>query len=137
MFDDEKIKIIRKMPEGDSIIVIWVQLLCLAGKVNDSGSIYMGQNLYYTDEMLATVLDQPVNTVRLALDTLEKLQMIEISKDGEIEITNWSKHQNIQGMERVKDGNAERQRVHYYRNKLKELGVDITSQSIPDDSDGP
>ena len=31
MFGDEKIKLIKTMPEGDKIIVIWVQLLCLAG----------------------------------------------------------------------------------------------------------
>ena len=53
MFNDEKIKLIRTMSEGDKIIVTWVQLLCLAGKTNDGGGIYMGQNIYYTDEMLA------------------------------------------------------------------------------------
>lgn len=34
MFDDEKIKLIETMPEADTIIVIWVKLLALAGRSN-------------------------------------------------------------------------------------------------------
>lgn len=33
MFDDEKIKLIKNMPEGRSILLIWVELLCFAGKL--------------------------------------------------------------------------------------------------------
>ena len=32
IFDDEKILLIETLPEADSIIVIWLKLLCLAGK---------------------------------------------------------------------------------------------------------
>ena len=27
MFDDEKIKIIQSMPEGDALLVIWIRLI--------------------------------------------------------------------------------------------------------------
>ena len=37
IFDNRKIKLIERMPDGDSLIVIWLKLLCLAGTVNDSG----------------------------------------------------------------------------------------------------
>ena len=37
MFDDEKIKIIQSMPEGDSILVVWIRLIALAGKCNTDG----------------------------------------------------------------------------------------------------
>ena len=47
MFDDEKIKLIRTLPDGEKIVMIWVQTMCLAGKINDGGSVYMGQNLAY------------------------------------------------------------------------------------------
>ena len=30
IFDNRKIKIIEKMPDGYAIIVVWVKLLCLA-----------------------------------------------------------------------------------------------------------
>ena len=34
MFDDEKIKVIEAMPDRDAILIIWIKLLTLAGKVN-------------------------------------------------------------------------------------------------------
>lgn len=135
MFDDEKIKLIRTLPEGDSISLIWIQMLCLAGKINDGGLVYMGQNLAYSDEMLATIFSHPVNTIRSALTSLEQFGMIEIANDGKIDILNWDRHQNIEGMERVKTGDAERQRVRYYRKKLKELGINAYAEGFPEDSE--
>ena len=30
MFDDDKIKIIQSMPEGDAILVVWIRILALS-----------------------------------------------------------------------------------------------------------
>ena len=133
MFDDEKIKLIRTMPEGDSIALIWVQILCLAGKINDGGWVYMGQNLAYSDEMLATILDHPLNTMRIALQTLEQFNMIDVTSDGKIDVLNWEKHQSTDKMARIAQQNRERQQRYYYRNKLRELGLDVDSKDFTDD----
>ena len=135
MFDDEKIKLIKTMPEGDKIIVIWVQLLCLAGKTNDGGLVYMGQNMVFTDEMLATIFDEQVNIVRVALQTLEQFGMIEVSLEGLIGITNWEKHQSTDKMARMKEQSRIRQQKYYYRSKLRELGVNVDEQGFTDDVD--
>ncbi|PDH92866.1 replication protein [Oenococcus oeni] len=105
MFDDEKIRLIQSVPESDSILIIWIRLLVLAGKTNDDGLIYIQRNMPYTDEMLATLFNKPLNVVRLAITTLNKFNMIDIGQDGVIAITNWEKHQNIDGMERVREQN--------------------------------
>ena len=131
MFDDEKIKLIRTMPEGESIITIWIQLLCLAGKINDGGLVYMGQNLAYSDEMLATILNHPLNTMRAALSTLEQFEMIDINTNGLIDIVNWEKHQSTDKMNQIKVQNRERQQRYYYRQKLRELGY--AEEDIPND----
>ncbi|MDD6796199.1 MAG: phage replisome organizer N-terminal domain-containing protein [Clostridiaceae bacterium] len=39
MFDNVKFRVIDTMPERDSIIYIWVRLLCEAGKIDDEGYI--------------------------------------------------------------------------------------------------
>lgn len=135
IFDDEKIKLIRSMPEGDAIILIWIQLLCLAGKTNDGGAVYIGQHMNYTDEMIATICNQPLNTVRFALQTFEKFAMINLDKDGLIGIANWEKHQNVEGMERVKTGNAERQQLYYWRKKLVSIGLDPYQDGFTKDVD--
>ncbi|SYW13689.1 phage replisome organizer N-terminal domain-containing protein [Oenococcus oeni] len=119
MFDDEKIRLIQSVPESDSILIIWIRLLVLAGKTNDDGLIYIQRDMPYTDEMLATLFNKPLNVVRLAITTLNKFNMIDIGQDGVIAITNWEKHQNIDGMEKVREQN--RLRLKKFRSKQKGL----------------
>lgn len=133
MFDDEKIRLIQAMPESDAIIVIWVRLLTLAGKTNDSGQIYMAESMPYSDEMLATLFNKPVNTIRLAINTLESFGMVEVLKDGVIFVNNWEKHQNVDGLEKIKIDNNNRQKKFMLRNKLKKLGINPDSKMVPNE----
>lgn len=136
MFDDEKIRLIQAVPEADAILVIWIRLLVLAGKTNDDGLIYIQRNMPYSEEMLATLFGKNVNTVRLALITLANFNMIDISNDGVISISNWEKHQNIEGMEQVRLKNAERNRKYRERKKQELLesksDVSVTSRDATD-----
>lgn len=99
IFDDEKILLIESLPEADSIIVIWFKLLCLAGKINNSGVFMMNNQMPYTDKMLATIFRRKEATVQLALQTFEQFGMIEII-DGVITIPNWGKHQSLDALEK-------------------------------------
>ena len=117
MFDDEKIKIIQAMPEGDSLLVVWIKLITLAGKTNDGGYIYIAENMPYTEEMLATIMNKPINTIRLALSTFLSLKMIEEDTKG-IYLINFEKHQSLDKMEKLKEQN--RIRVAKYRDKKKQ-----------------
>lgn len=132
MFDDEKIRLIQAVPESDAIIVIWIRLLVLAGKTNDDGLIYIQRNMPYTEEMLATLFGKNVNTVRLALTTLANFNMIDLGSDGLIAISNWEKHQNIEGMDKVRLKNAERNRKYRERKRQERLklenDVSVTSR---------
>jgi len=121
MFDDEKIKIIEEKPEGDTILVIWMKLLLLAGKINNNGYIYLSADLPFTVESLATVLNRPLNTVRLALDLLCGYKMIEVNGQGTIYLVNWARYQNIEGMEKIREQNRARQKAFYDRHKSREL----------------
>lgn len=118
MFDDEKVLLIEAMPEADSIIVIWFKLLCLAGKQNNNGVFMLNDKIAYTDEMLSTIFRRKLSTVKLALTTFENLGMIEII-DKVITIPNWEKHQNIDGLEKIREQN--RKRVANHRAKQKKL----------------
>ena len=136
MFDDEKIRLIQAVPESDAILVIWIRLLVLAGKTNDDGLIYIQRNMPYSEEMLSTLFSKPVNVVRLALTTLEKFNMIDLNTDGSIAITNWEKHQNVEGMEQVRLKNAIRNREYRERKKQEKLmlerDVSVTSRDGTD-----
>ncbi|MDO9592080.1 MAG: phage replisome organizer N-terminal domain-containing protein, partial [Erysipelotrichaceae bacterium] len=104
LFDNRKIKQIRKMPECDAIIVIWLQILCLAGHTNDNGLIYFSKDIPYTDEMLSTEFDRPVATIRLALSVLVRFGMIEIV-NGILMVSNWEKYQSQTRLESIRDYN--------------------------------
>lgn len=120
IFDDEKICLIDSLPDHDAILVIWFKILALAGKHNRNGLLMMSDKVHYTDEMLATIFRRPLNTVRMALGIFEQFGMVEII-DGVITLPNWEKHQNIDGMEKIKE--QTRNRVARHREKQKNLAL--------------
>ncbi len=130
MFDNRKIKQIRKLPGGNDMVLFWVMLLTLAGRSNSQGYILFTENLAYTPEMLATECDLELNTVKMALDIFSKFGMITM-KEELITITGWSEHQNVEGMERAKMLTNERVKKH--RAKKKELLEIAQNQSCNGD----
>lgn len=108
IFDNRKIRQIEIMPEGDSILVIWFKLICLAGRINDNGAIYLTPDIPYTEDMLAAQFNRPLNTIKLALNVFTRFGMIEIVDDF-LRLPSWEKYQSVDKLERMKAGNRERQ----------------------------
>ncbi|MFL0584686.1 phage replisome organizer N-terminal domain-containing protein [Solibacillus silvestris] len=121
MFDDEKIKLIERMPEGDGILVIWVKLLAYAGKVNCGGYIMIAEDIPMNIEEMAIIFNRPLEKVRYAIQVLQRYRMIEVDENERICISNWEKHQNIDGMEKVRLQTAERNRRYRERKKQQAL----------------
>lgn len=97
------IKHIRAQKGGDTMVVLWLSLLCRAGIVNDRGRVYIAPGVPYTAVSLAAEFSMPRKVVGEALRLFEQLGMIRQDDEG-LQICNWSKYQNIEGMERVRDG---------------------------------
>ena len=91
-----KLNTSKTLPERDTIITIWVKLLTLAVSTTNKVTSMLSENLPYNEEMLANEFNRPLNSIRLALQTFETLGMTEIVQ-GVIKISNWEKHQNIEG----------------------------------------
>jgi predicted phage replisome organizer len=130
MFSDDKIEFIEGLPEGDSIIVIWIKLLSLAGKCNAGGFIMLSENIPYTEEMLVSKFKKPHMVVKLALQTLSQLQMIDKLDEGFF-ISNWEKHQNIEKMDSIREYNRLKQQK--YRDKKRYLLT--TQENVDNDVD--
>lgn len=118
IFDDEKMLLIESLPDANAIIVVWFKLLCLAGKMNNSGVFMMNDRIAYTDKMLSTIFRMNEATVQLALQTFEQFGMIELI-DGVITIPNWGKHQNLDQLEEKKK--YMKQYMRNYREKQKSI----------------
>jgi predicted phage replisome organizer len=129
MFDSSrKIKQIEMMPEGDTILVIWLKLLLLAGNINDGGQIYLTPEIPYTEEMLANELRRPLNTVRMALNLFVKFDMIEIVDDI-LKLSSWEKYQSIDKLADIRERNRLSQQRSRARRKALEAGDDMSGDS--------
>ncbi len=122
MFDNRKIKHLRRLPDGNNIVLIWVMLLTMAGRCNSNGMIFLTENIPYTPKMLADELDFEENTVILALQALENLDMI--MTDGKFfSIAGWEEYQNGEGMEKIREQTRERVARCRERKRLSQSSV--------------
>ena len=117
MFDNRKIKHIRKLPEGNNIVLIWVMLLTMAGKCNAGGIIFLTENIPYTTKMLADELDFEENVVIVALKALEEFGMI-YTNENVLAISGWDEHQNIEGMDKIREQNRRRKQNQRMRQRI-------------------
>lgn len=123
MFDNRKIKYLRKLPDGNNIVLIWVMLITMAGRCNAGGKIFLTEDIPYTPKMLADELDFEENTVSLALEALERLNMIVTDRDGFLFILNWDEYQNAEGMERIKEQTRKRVAKHRENKRIEASNV--------------
>lgn len=133
MFDNKKIKYIRRLPDGNNMALIWVMLLTMAGRCNTNGMIFLTEDIPYTPQMLADELGFDESFIALTLQTLEKLNMITDS-NGLITVTGWEEHQNIEGMDKIREQNRIRKQRQREREKqlLSDCHVTVTGSNATD-----
>lgn len=108
MFDKRKINKIRRLPDGDKILLFWVMLLATAGKCNAGGMIFITENVPFTREDLADEFDFEISTIELALKAFVELDMIDLCDDGFISVRNWEKYQNIDKLAEIREQTRKR-----------------------------
>lgn len=131
--DNRKIKQIRTLPDGDTIALMWVFLMCLAGNSNagnsnDDGFVFFTKEIPYTDEMLAEEFKMDINTIRLGLATFEKFGMIEIVDDF-ICLSAWEKWQSTDKLSELKEYNRIKKRESRAR-KREEMSKGVIDMSM-------
>ena len=117
MFDNRKIKHLRRLPDGNNIVLIWVMLLTMAGRCNAGGMIFLTENIAYTPKMLADELGFEENTVRLALEALEQFNMV-VTDTACLRIAGWEEYQNAEGLDKIREQTKQRVAAHRERQKL-------------------
>ena len=126
MFDNRKIKHLRKLPDGNNIVLIWVMLLTMAGRCNSNGMIFLTENIPYTPKMLADELDFEENTVQLALKALEEFNMI-VTDGSYFSIAGWEEYQSVERLQELKEYNRIKKRESRKRQKLLQ---DVNDMSL-------
>lgn len=139
MFDNRKIKHLRRLPEGNSIVLIWVMLLTMAGRCNAGGMIFLTENIPYTPKMLADELDFEENTICLALEALNQLGMI-VMKDNYFAIAGWEEIQSTARLSEIREYNRLAKQKSRAKQRLLQGVTDVsmtsqTSQEIDIEED--
>ena len=118
ILDHRKIKMIRKGPEGNTLVLLWLLILAEAGKCNRGGYLMVSDSLPYTAETLSMITDIPLPTVQLGLTTFAALEMID-RQDGAIFIGNWGKYQSEDKLEARREKERKRQQRHRQNEREK------------------
>lgn len=129
MFDNRKIKHLRKLPDGNNIVLIWVMLLTMAGRCNANGMIFLTENIPYTPKMLADELGFDESVVALSLQALQMLNMI--VTDGEFfSIAGWEEYQSTDKLEKLREQTRHRVAAHRERLKIADSTADVTQCNV-------
>ena len=118
MFDKRKINKIRRLPAGNDILLFWVMLLATAGKCNAGGMIFITERVPFTKEDLADEFDFEISTIELALKAFVEFDMIELSDDGFIFVSNWEKYQSTDRLAEIREYNRLAQQKSRAKKKL-------------------
>lgn len=107
LMDHRKIKLIRKGPEGDSLVLLWLLILAEAGKSSHGGYLMISDTMPYTAETIGMVADMPLPIVQLGLKTFSVLGMID-QDEGVVFIKNWAKYQSEDKLEARRETDRKR-----------------------------
>jgi predicted phage replisome organizer len=83
-FKRHDIKFIQTLPNGDKTILFYLKLM--AESVDHEGELRFSPKIPYTEEMLASATDTPVEIVKAALKTLKDLDLVTVSRNGTIKV---------------------------------------------------
>jgi len=116
--DHRKIKLIRKEPRGDTLVLLWLSLVAEAGKCGRGGALLVCENTPYDAKTLSLLLAMKKTTVERGLDLFARLRMIEWQGDI-LCIRNWRKYQSEEKLELRR----EKERLRQQRHRQKEPGA--------------
>ena len=111
-FEREEIKIIEDMPNGVYYINFYLKLLLKS--IKTEGELMFRGVIPYTPEMLSSITNTDVDTVRVAIDLFSKLNLLKILDDGALFML------EIENMVGSESSSAERVRKHRAKKKLEE-----------------
>lgn len=133
MFDNRKIKQIESQANADTMLVIWLKVLALAGRLNNGGRLMLTEKSKYTDKSLAFEFGRSEKDVAKAMKLFCSLEMVAKEK-GVYIIRNWEKYQYAEALEAIRDYNAQKQRESRERKRQKNNGFVPVIDNVIDTS---
>ncbi|MEW9124866.1 MAG: phage replisome organizer N-terminal domain-containing protein [Thermotaleaceae bacterium] len=140
-FEREEIKVIENMPKGKDYIIFYMKLLLKS--IKTEGKLLFRDIIPYTPEMLSSITNTDIDTVRVAIDLFTKLGLMEIWDDGTLFMietknmigseTEWARKKRIQRQnqdKKILSGDKERE-----DEDIKRLSGDSSMDNVQENED--
>lgn len=119
-FDDDRVKLIRTLPEGDTLTVIYFQMLALAGRCNAGGRLLIHESLAHDEVSLTACMGKSASIINLALASFVKYGLL-LNNNGCYEIADWYSDQNSEKLAEIQAANARRQANYRLKHSTQNL----------------
>ena len=128
LMENENLRIIESMPNGEAVALIFYKLVCLAARQNKNGAFIMDNGKPYTPEMLASILGKAQRTVKRALTVLCDFGLVNCS-EGVFSIAGFSVKGSDDAAERKRERDRRYQANRRARLKEARASVNVVSES--------
>ena len=118
MFENPKIIAIESRKNSDRNLVIWIKILCLAGKINNSGLLTLNGSKPFDETMIASAIRRDTEKVKEAISIFKEYGMME-NINGIYAVCNWDKYQSTDKIEKMNE--RQKEYMKGYRAKQKSL----------------
>lgn len=132
-FDDPRWLVIESFPEmADTVEIIYVRLLILAGRCNAGGTLVLPDGRPYSDVELAAVLRRQLPTARAAIEMLERYGFVEwVGEPPTLLLPAWAE-QDVDALALLaerRDRDAKRKREKRSKNKELPASADVSTDN--------
>ena len=161
LFANPKIAYLKAKPNGAELVLLWVCLLCRAGRINDGGRLNvvpfesfpqvsptcgkcgkLPDDMWKTPEIseflgeISAEIGQKIVQIRAGFEQFFRLKMVGI-EDGFMVILGWYDHQSVESMEEYKAKHAERSRAYRQRKREAEADLETFRKELQEQDDTP
>lgn len=84
-FDEKQIKYLRKLPDGDKLTIVYLKMLLKS--LRTEGLLKYDKILPSCEAELSMILDEDENIIKLLINALQQLNLIEIYDDESLYLT--------------------------------------------------
>jgi len=142
MFDGRSFKRIKNMDfteyggylSRDILTAIWFELMDLAGKCNQNGSLMDEYGTVMDTEDIALQLNRNKKQLAYCMDFFEREHMLDTDENGCCTLVNWLKYQNEEGLTKIREQNRLRQAKCRARRKAEAEAKEAAQKASAEES---
>lgn len=125
-FNEHYIKILKGMPNGEKYLVLYLQLICES--ISHGGFLRYSKDIPYTPEMIASVTNTDIDVVRVGIEALKSLGLMQVTEGGSLYLP------KVKEMTRITTKGAEKKQKQLARRNEGGTGVENLPPDIRDKS---